>query len=191
MIISIPNQLDLYKILENIHHLKRENSDGESWKESEDDFQYGGFCLSGIELPEPLDQAFLNLGKRGNYYKAFSVIRARRDWAFEGISNRLVEELREKGYRFEPTSSNGTGYLIDKEEHPSVAILEPKEGLRDIGIGCNGAYLRELRSPVEFVKGIGLLETILNIYVKMVLTSPHLKAHDIKEFPDISAYLSL
>ena len=191
MIINIPNQAELYKFLKDINHYKQcGDPEGEFWKEDRSSFQSGGIGLSGIELPEPLDQVYLNLGRRGDFYRAFAVIRARRDWAFNGISNKLVDELKEKGYRFESTSDNGTGYLIDEDEHPSVAILEPKERYRDIGIGCNGAHLRELKSQAEFVKGIGQLETILNIFIKNVLASPHAIAHDIRKFPDIPVYFS-
>ncbi|MDP2938736.1 MAG: hypothetical protein Q8O13_01450 [Candidatus Omnitrophota bacterium] len=170
MRIKIAKKRYLYLILEKCHCLDENPDISEAWKGSDEDLEKlkrsNMTCYDSVELPYPLSHMRFFACREDSSFAAFFQLFSRDNSVFHGLSKVLDEEFNKANKSFFPTTDDGTGYIIDKKGNIRTCILDGcNVGLRDIGIGCNGARTREFKDERHFVRSLTELENTANIYL--------------------------
>lgn len=173
MKIEIANLGFLYNLLYELPNRNVDSSD--FWKGGEEDSpplkRMGGVKFDPCELPRPLHFVGLLVTRRGELYAAEYYIRAKDKVAFEGLSDKLREQLRGMGRGWSPIASDGSGYIFCGPDNPKIILTMAarEEEVRIIGLGTNGAVPRKLSRMEDFIDKITELGQIGTMVVNSCL----------------------
>ena len=194
--IRIAKKEHFYNLLENLHKLDGEGEDpAEDWKKTPDENvdklkRSYGLNFQPAELPYPLSHVKLYLGREDSCFSAYLIIHPRDLNIFNGLSDRLERDFKGAGKIFSPTTSYGTGYIIDKDGNIRASIMDCGQNClgRDIGIGCNGAKTRKFDTLKRFSRGLGELERAANTFLHSIY-APFVKGEFVR-LPETTVYLN-
>jgi len=197
MKVKIANVKLIYAVLNKAHELEEEQDPTESWKKTEQDpdieqiKRSSGVDYPPVELPYPLSHAKLFADRADSCYSAYVQISPRGgELVFRELSRLLIPKFQESGRIFSPSTSSGSGYVLDGKGNVRASIMDGSADnpLRDIGIGCNGARTRKFGDINHFHRAFRELEDYVNIYLD-ALYSPLVQA-GMAIVPDATLYFN-
>ena len=181
----------------------------ESEDENEELRRVGGFRYPYIELPKPLRHIELHIRRSFNSYSSYFLLSAWKPSAFYGVSEIFKERLKNMGLDFkefndfQDSTFSGIGAIVNphletghenRDKHYLHIMRAGKKGeMRDIGMGCNGAYQRTFPNcyedfKLDFVDPKKGLLSITNKFIEACYCEEIL--HKKIELPDITLYLN-
>jgi hypothetical protein len=203
MRLIIEDHETLYTILQRADEIDANDTSSleeENWKQKQiDEFilslkKEGMVSTDAVELPHPMDFANFNAIRFRDVYSASIYMGARENWAFKDVSYDLIDRINcaegVSGLSFVPTTSDGTGYLLDGENNSIACILEAREYKRSISIGESGACpLKFPNNIFDFKIDLARLESLANFFINTVMTSSTAKERNVQVFPNIDIHL--